>query len=460
MCTNNNQRISRGATYGPAGSRAPVPPLHASVASRRSLLAMLALALTAAFFAGVPTAARAAATMPTAADIDAHLVAKGSPMAGQGAAFVASGGAWKVDPRLLVAIAGAESAYGRITCAPYNAWGWGCPNNPYRFSSWAEAIDTIDKGLRENYLDEGRTSVALIGAKYAPVGAANDPTNLNSAWVINVSQLLVQLGGDPGDVSLSDSDTKLLIGPRRSSDLDSTFASDTAAQPAGGKPATVEPGAKTVLRLRIRNSGSVAWAAGDVRLRRLDSDPRIASAAYAALAGDKVRPGAVGTFTIQIEARGQRAHTGRTSWRLEGPSGPFGATVRRDVRVEVETLSATLVTVEGPRRLAPGERSAVVVTVRNDGTAEWQRDGDGGMFLGLVQAQGASLVDGRWASPTVPAALLERSVAPGETGSFAFPVRMGDDGRRAVLTLRVFGGDRWAAGEPIRVSVEAAGASA
>ena len=81
-------------------------------------------------------------------DLDAYLLSKGSPMAGQGSAFVASGGRWQVDPRLLVAIAGAESSFGQITCAPYNAWGWGCPNGPYRFESWADGIDTVMGRLR------------------------------------------------------------------------------------------------------------------------------------------------------------------------------------------------------------------------------------------------------------------------------------------------------------------------
>jgi murein DD-endopeptidase MepM/ murein hydrolase activator NlpD len=37
--------------------------------------------------------------------------------------------------------------------------------------------------------------VAQIGAKWAPSGAGNDPTNLNSHWVNNVNGFLHQLGG-------------------------------------------------------------------------------------------------------------------------------------------------------------------------------------------------------------------------------------------------------------------------
>ncbi|MCW2926805.1 MAG: conjugal transfer protein [Thermoleophilia bacterium] len=139
-------------------------------------------------------------TQPTAAILDAYLASKGSPMTGQGAALMASGQRWQVDPRLLVAIAGAESSFGAVTCGPNNAWGWACPNDPADFGSWADGIDTVTRGLRGYYLDEGRTSVALIQQKYCPVGAANDPTGLNSHWRANVTKFLLELGGNPAMV--------------------------------------------------------------------------------------------------------------------------------------------------------------------------------------------------------------------------------------------------------------------
>lgn len=137
---------------------------------------------------------------PSAAGIDSYLASKGSPMTGQGAAFMASAMRWRVDPRLLVAIAGAESSFGQITCGPHNAWGWACPNDPADFATWAAGIDTVTQGLRRYYLDEGRTSVSLIQQKYCPVGAANDPTGLNSHWTDNVTRFLIEQGGNPASV--------------------------------------------------------------------------------------------------------------------------------------------------------------------------------------------------------------------------------------------------------------------
>lgn len=52
-------------------------------------------------------------------------------------------------------------------------------------------------GLRRGYLDEGLTTLAQIQAKYAPLGAANDPGNLNSNWLTNTTILYGELGGNP-----------------------------------------------------------------------------------------------------------------------------------------------------------------------------------------------------------------------------------------------------------------------
>lgn len=137
----------------------------------------------------------------SAESLDRYLESKGSPLAGQGAAFLEAGVEHEVDPRLVVAIAGAESYFGIITCAPHNAWGWGCPNGPFRFDTWAHGIDTVTLGLREGYIDDGLTSVGEIHLRYAPPDAANDPTDLNYAWADNVARFLVEQGGDPQDVA-------------------------------------------------------------------------------------------------------------------------------------------------------------------------------------------------------------------------------------------------------------------
>lgn len=136
----------------------------------------------------------------SARSIDDYLRSQGSPMAGNGEAFLRAGLQWNIDPRLIVAIAGAESSFGRTTCASHNAWGWGCPTSPFSFASWEAGIDAVTKGIRTGYVDDGLTSVLAIHQRYAPPGAANDPTALNDAWAVNVAEYLAQQGGNPENI--------------------------------------------------------------------------------------------------------------------------------------------------------------------------------------------------------------------------------------------------------------------
>ena len=47
------------------------------------------------------------------------------------------------------------------------------------------------------YIPEGRTAIPEIGAKWAPIGASNDPGGLNDNWTAGVGAYYAALGGDP-----------------------------------------------------------------------------------------------------------------------------------------------------------------------------------------------------------------------------------------------------------------------
>ena len=62
-----------------------------------------------------------------------------------------------------------------------------------KYKNKEQSIISCVKNLRSNYLNEGLDTIELIGTKYAPQGALNDPNNLNSNWVDGVTKIYKEL---------------------------------------------------------------------------------------------------------------------------------------------------------------------------------------------------------------------------------------------------------------------------
>ncbi|RJQ36987.1 hypothetical protein C4559_04660 [Candidatus Microgenomates bacterium] len=93
-----------------------------------------------------------------------------SPLKPVAKTFIAEADKNKLDWRLVAAISGVESTFGKeIPYNSYNAWGWGIyGDNMIRFSSFDEGITVISKGLRDRYIDSwGAKDVYQIGRYYA-----------------------------------------------------------------------------------------------------------------------------------------------------------------------------------------------------------------------------------------------------------------------------------------------------
>ncbi len=102
--------------------------------------------------------------------IENYLLRYDSPMAGNAQDFVYYADKYNLDWRLVLAIAGVESTYGKqIPPYSYNGWGWGVyGDNVIRFKSWKEGIQTVSQGLRERYMDKwGGEDIYQIGSMYA-----------------------------------------------------------------------------------------------------------------------------------------------------------------------------------------------------------------------------------------------------------------------------------------------------
>jgi len=90
---------------------------------------------------------------------------------------------------LIPAIAGKESGFCRVVPAgSHNCWGWAVytgQSSGAAFDSYPHAIETIAKGLKENYLDQGLTTIADIETRYTPQSALRD-----NSWKNDVEQIM------------------------------------------------------------------------------------------------------------------------------------------------------------------------------------------------------------------------------------------------------------------------------
>ncbi|GMR19265.1 MAG: hypothetical protein BMS9Abin34_397 [Patescibacteria group bacterium] len=144
-------------------------------ARRRSWLYLYAFFIILAPFTQINIAHAPLAQKRVEAKIDDRIVKLNSflskynsPMASRAGKFIAVSDRYGLDWRLLPAIAGTESTFGRrIPYGSYNPFGWA--NGKYRFTSWDQAIETVGKTLYEKYYLKGKRplTVEQMGEIYA-----------------------------------------------------------------------------------------------------------------------------------------------------------------------------------------------------------------------------------------------------------------------------------------------------
>jgi hypothetical protein len=90
-----------------------------------------------------------------------------SPLSNNATDFIDTANIHGLDWKLLPAISGAESTFGRHAPAnSYNPFGW--INGTKKFQSWKEAITMVGDGIKRIYTSRGRTTPALMQPVYAP----------------------------------------------------------------------------------------------------------------------------------------------------------------------------------------------------------------------------------------------------------------------------------------------------
>jgi hypothetical protein len=103
--------------------------------------------------------------------LEKYLQSINSPMALSAKQFVEQADKYQLDWKLVAAIAGNESYFGKfIPYNSFNSWGWGVwtgMSYGTNFTDWNHGIATVSEGLKKNYIDMGLTTIENIGRKYA-----------------------------------------------------------------------------------------------------------------------------------------------------------------------------------------------------------------------------------------------------------------------------------------------------
>lgn len=100
-----------------------------------------------------------------------YLTSHNSPLTVEAQRFITEADYWGLDWKLVAAIAGVESTFGKHTPTnSYNAWGWGVftgATDGVHFENWHDGISKVSAGLKTNYIDRGAITVEQIGRIYA-----------------------------------------------------------------------------------------------------------------------------------------------------------------------------------------------------------------------------------------------------------------------------------------------------
>ncbi len=121
---------------------------------------------------------------PRAYILKNYLAQFDSPLQNHAQDFIDAADFYQMDWKLVPAIAGVESTFGKRIPGGFNGWGWGVyGTQAIYFTSWTDGIYTVSKGLKENYINKGLTEPFAMNRIYAA-----SPT-----WGSKVSYFMTQI---------------------------------------------------------------------------------------------------------------------------------------------------------------------------------------------------------------------------------------------------------------------------
>ncbi len=140
-------------------------------------------------YASLPAAIPSVSGYATASDARSEIVRQylnsySSPLATYSDEIVQLADKYGIDYRFIPAIAQQESGLCRfIPEGSHNCWGWGINSaSNLGFDSYSDAIETVTRGLKKNYIDMGLTTPSQIMTKYTPQS--------NGSWARGVNEFM------------------------------------------------------------------------------------------------------------------------------------------------------------------------------------------------------------------------------------------------------------------------------
>lgn len=129
------------------------------------------------------------------------LTRRNSPLINEVDTFMTTCAKYALPCYLLPSITGLESSFGQyIAPGTYNGFGWG--GGLIGFKNWATGIDTVGRGLRENYVPKIAKydiNPYMIGHRYAE----------SQTWAARVSNFMEQFEAEEAKIQLNIKDINI-----------------------------------------------------------------------------------------------------------------------------------------------------------------------------------------------------------------------------------------------------------
>ncbi|GGJ75366.1 peptidoglycan DD-metalloendopeptidase family protein [Virgibacillus salexigens] len=177
-----------------------------------------------------------------------------------------------IDPILFGAIALHETGYGTSSGVvdKNNPGGLMDPATDWqtlqRFPTLKDGLEAMADTLYNRIIVDGLVTIEQLGEVYAPIGAENDPNNLNKHWIPTMKKLTANMGGLTMNCEAEDHvDMELIGGKSWVSPYTKTITSGFGYRSGCGNCTTFHAGID-IASAGIRNTPIVSFADGKVTI--------------------------------------------------------------------------------------------------------------------------------------------------------------------------------------------------